>query len=186
MTKKTRSKEKVYLNKTSLDSPYRGQALDTFKACNLALEIALARDMEERNKATNASWICSSRKPHKDFLWKPREKNTIRRNMTIDNVKNVPDHPHTDDMGIIMDNFVKYYRDLYCDKPINVHILDRMIDSLTLKLDEEVAATLGAPISVNEVREVLAKVPIAKTPGVDSLPYEIYRALLGPAVMAIA
>ena len=61
-----------------------------------------------------------------------------------------------------------------------------MIDNLTLKLDEEDAATLGAPISMNEVREVLAKVPRAKTPGPDSLPYEIYRALPGPAALAIA
>ena len=66
------------------------------------------------------------------------------------------------------------------------HILDRMIDNLTLKLDEEDAATLGAPISMNEEREVLAKVPRAKTPGPDLLPYKIYRALPGPAALAIA
>ena len=44
-------------------------------------------------------------------------------------------------------------------------ILDRMIDNLTLKLDEIDAATLGTPITMNEVREVLRKVPRAKTPG---------------------
>ena len=143
--KETRSRAEINLNKTSLDNPNRGLALDTFKACNLALEIALARDMEDRKEAANASWICSSGKPHKDFLRKPRGKNSKIRNMTIGNVKNMPDLPRTDDMGIIMDNFVKYYWELYCDKPVNIHTLDRMIDNLTLKLDEEDAATLGHP-----------------------------------------
>ena len=54
-----------------------------------------------------------------------------------------------------------------------------------VKLDEEDAAALGAPINMNEVQEVLKKVPRAKTPGHDLLPYEIYRALLGPAAIAI-
>ena len=63
--------------------------------------------MEERNKAANAIWICSSGKPHKDFLKKPRGKNSKIRNMMIGNVKNMPDLPRTDDVEIIMDNFVK-------------------------------------------------------------------------------
>ena len=53
-------------------------------------------------------------------------------------------------------------------------------------IDEVDAAALGAPINMEEVREVLGKVPKAKTPGPDSLPYEIYRALPGPAAIAIA
>ena len=48
------------------------------------------------------------------------------------------------------------------------------------------AATLGTPITMSEVQEVLGKVPKAKTPCPDLLSYEIYRALLGPAVLAIA
>ena len=48
--------------------------------------MALARDLEERAKAANKSWICSSGKPHKDFLRKLREKNSKIRNMKIDNV----------------------------------------------------------------------------------------------------
>ena len=183
--KNARSRAEENLNKTSLDNPNRGVALKVFRSHNLALEIALARDLEERAEAANASWICSSGKPHKDFLRKPRGRNAKIRNMTIDNVKNMPDLPRTDEVGTIMDNFVTYYGELYCDKPVNTPTLDRMIDSLTLKLDEADAAGLGAPISVNEVREVLGKVPRAKTPGPDALPYEIYRALPGPAALAM-
>ena len=61
-----------------------------------------------------------------------------------------------------------------------------MIDNLTLKLDEVDVAALGAPVSMNEVQEVLDKVPRAKTPGPDLIPYEIYRALPGPVALAIA
>ena len=39
---------------------------------------------------------------------------------------------------------------------------------------------------MNEVRGVLKKVPRAKTPGPYLLPYKIYRALPGPAAIAIA
>ena len=53
-------------------------------------------------------------------------------------------------------------------------------------LDEADVAALGAPISMNEVREVLRKVPRAKTHGPDSLPYKIYRALPGHVALAIA
>ena len=76
--------------------------------------------------------------------------------------------------------------ELYCDKPVDIPTLDRMINNLTLKLDEVDAAALGAPINMEEVREVLGKVPKAKTPGPDLLPYEINRALPGPAAIAIA
>ena len=40
---------------------------------------------------------------------------------------NMPDLPRTDNVGIIMGNFVSYYRELYCDKPVNMPTLDMMI-----------------------------------------------------------
>ena len=70
--KDTRSRAEVNLNKTRLNNPNRELALKTFWSHNLALDVALARDMEERAEASNASWIASSGKPHKDFLGKPR------------------------------------------------------------------------------------------------------------------
>ena len=70
--KDTRSRADVNLNKTRLDNPNQALALQTFQSHNLALEIALARDAEERAEASNANWIATSGKPHKDFLRKPR------------------------------------------------------------------------------------------------------------------
>ena len=46
--------------------------------------------------------------PKKNFLKKPRGKNSKIRNMTITNVKNMPDLPCTDNVGTIMGNFVSY------------------------------------------------------------------------------
>ena len=74
--KNARCRAEDNLNKTSLDNPNCGLALNIFRSHNLALEIALARDMGDRAEAANASWICSSGKPHKDFLRKPRGKNS--------------------------------------------------------------------------------------------------------------
>ena len=71
--------------------------------------------------------------------------------MTIDNVKNMPNISRTDDVGIIMDNFATYYGELFCDNPVHIPTLDRMINNLTLKLDEIDAATLGTPITMNKV-----------------------------------
>ena len=34
-----------------------------------------------------------------------------------------------------MGNFVSYYGELYCDKPVDMPTLDRMIGNLTFKLD---------------------------------------------------
>ena len=148
--KNARSRAEVNLNKTGLNNPNRGLALKMFRTHNLALEIALSRDMDERAEASNASWISASEKPHKDFLKKPRGRNSKIRSMTVDNVKNMPDIPRTEDVGIIMDNFVTYYGKLYCDKPVHIPPLDRMIDNLTLTLDEMDTAALGTPITMKE------------------------------------
>ena len=51
--------------------------------------------------------------------------------MTITNVKNMPDLPRTDNVGTIMGNFVSYYGELYCDRPVDMLTLDRMICNLT-------------------------------------------------------
>ena len=58
----------------SLNNPNRALALQTFRSHNLALEIALAIDVEERAEASNANWIATSGKSHNDFLRKPRRR----------------------------------------------------------------------------------------------------------------
>ena len=80
-----------------------------------------------------------------------RQKSDFGCSPAIYNVKNMPNIPRTDDVGIIMDNFVTYYRELYCNKPVQIPILDRMIDNLTMNLDEIDTATLGTPITMNKV-----------------------------------
>ena len=69
--KNARSRAEVNLNKTGLNNPNRGLALKMFKTHNLALEIALARDMDKRAEASNASWISASGKPTRTFSRNP-------------------------------------------------------------------------------------------------------------------
>ena len=42
-----------------MNNPNQALALQTFHSHNLALEIVLARDVEERAQASNASWIAN-------------------------------------------------------------------------------------------------------------------------------
>jgi hypothetical protein len=68
--------------------------------------------MAMRKEAIQAKWIQMSGKPNKDFLAKPKGARKRIGNMTIDNVKDLPDLPRTDDMGVILQNFVEYYSKL--------------------------------------------------------------------------
>jgi hypothetical protein len=70
-----------------------------------ALSIAIAKDMAMQKEATETKWIQMAGKP----------KGTCKHigNMTIDNVKDKPDLPRTDDINVILQNFVEYYAKLY-------------------------------------------------------------------------
>jgi hypothetical protein len=52
-------------------------------------------------------------KPNKDFLAKPKGSRKCIGNMTIGNVKDALNIPRTDDINVILQNFVDYYAKLY-------------------------------------------------------------------------
>jgi hypothetical protein len=58
-------------------------------------------------RAIQAKWIQMSGKPNKDFLAKPKRARKRIENMMVDNVKDQPELPRTDDMGVILQNFVE-------------------------------------------------------------------------------
>jgi hypothetical protein len=66
-------------------------------------------------------------KPNKDFLAKPQASRKRIGNMTIDNVKDQPGLPRTDDINTILHNFVEYYPKLYEHKKICPVVLNRLI-----------------------------------------------------------
>jgi hypothetical protein len=90
------------------------------------------KDMAIRKEAIEAKWIQTSGKPNKEFLAKPRAARKRIGNMTIDNIKDQPHLPRTDDINIILHNFVEYYSKLYEHKRICPVALNRLIKNLTL------------------------------------------------------
>jgi hypothetical protein len=72
-------------------------------------------------------------------------------NITIDNVKDQPGLPRTDDINTILHNFVEYYSKLNEHKKICSVALDRLIKNLTLMLETEEAEELNKPITGKEM-----------------------------------
>jgi hypothetical protein len=72
-----------------------------------ALQVAMSKDMAMRKEAIQAKWIQMSGKPNKDFLAKPKGARKRIENMMVDNVKDQPGLPCTDDMEVILQNFVE-------------------------------------------------------------------------------
>jgi hypothetical protein len=112
-----------------------------------SLHIATAKDMAMCKEAIEAKWIQMSGKPNKDFLAKPKGTRKRIGNMTIDNVKDKPDLPRTDDINVILYNFVEYYSKLYEYKSICLIALDRLIGNLTINFDAEEAEALNKPLT---------------------------------------
>ena len=156
--------------------PYREITYNALEACSKALIIATAKDMAARKEATEAKWIQMSGKPNKDFLAKPKGTRKRIGNMTVENTKDRPVLPCTDDITIILQNFVDYYEKLYEHKKVCPIALDKLIQNLTLSLDEEETEILEAPISEAEMLHALVASPKSKSPGTDCLLYECYKA----------
>ena len=132
--------------------------------------------MAARKEATEAKWIQMSGKPNKDFLAKPKGARKRIGNMTVENTKDRPDLPRTDDITIILQNFVDYYEKLYEHKKVCPIALDKLIKNLTLSLDKEETEILEAPISEAEMLHALVGSPKSKSPGTDHLLYKCYKA----------
>jgi hypothetical protein len=131
--------------------------------------------MAMRKEATETKWIQMAGKLNKDFLAKPKGACKRTGNMTIDNVKNKPDLLRTDDINIILQNFVEYYAKLYEHKGVCLMALAKLIANLTLNLDDKEVEKLEAPIKESEMLRALVDIPKGKSPGMDQLLYECYK-----------
>jgi hypothetical protein len=79
--------------------------------------------------------------------------------MTIDNIKDKPDLPRTDDINVILQNFVEYYAKLYEHKGVCPMALDKLIANLTLNLDNKEVERLEAPIKESKMLRALVDTP---------------------------
>lgn len=162
------------LHRCPLNHHSRPNLLARLEQVRRAICRAKAKDMAARKEAMQAKWIQMAGKPNKDFLAKPRGSHKKIGNMTIDNVKDKPDLPRTDDMTVILNNFVAYYGKLYEHKRICPIALNKLISNLTLTLTEDEEKILDEPIKADEMLKAIIGTPKGKSPGTDRIPYECY------------
>jgi hypothetical protein len=158
-----------------LNYPYRATTRDYWEQYCKGLNIAIAKDIAMHKEPTETKWIQMAGKPNKDFLAKLKGACKRIGNMMIDNVKNKPDLPRTDNINAIVLNFVKYYTKLYEHKSVCPMALDKLITNLTLKLDDKEVERLEAPIKESKMLIVLVDTPKGKSPGMYQLPYKYYK-----------
>ena len=127
---------------------------------NRAIDIATAKDTVERLETSMMKWIRLAGKSNREYLAKPRASRAKVSNMTVSNKKDAPEEERTDDINVILNNFVKYYGDLYNEKKVHQPTLDSLIKNLDLKLSPEQREILEAPISESEmVKAIVASPP---------------------------
>lgn len=163
------------LVKTPLGDPQRDRVLTSYKETILEKEVweEKADQRREDIRLTKLNRVAGT--SDKDALARPRLRAKNRLNMTVDNVKDRPDLPRTGDLKTILDNFTKYYTELYKHKPVHYPTLDRMIENLTLDIDELDKENLSKPITLGEIKKAIIGSPNNKSPGTDALPYECYK-----------
>jgi hypothetical protein len=167
------TKLRIDLHRMPINHLCQGPTITALTNSTRALQVATSKDIAICKEAIQAKWIQMLGKHNKDFLAKPIG---ARKRITIDNIKDLPDLLRTDNMGVILQNFVEYYSKLYEHKAICPVALDRLIANLTLTLDEEKAKELDEPISIKELLAAIVDSPKGKSPGTDCLPYKCYKA----------
>ena len=181
----SRDRTEKILNSLPTNHASRPYVRELLRTANNALLNALGTDLNSRKEAAMTKAIRVAGKPNKDFLAKPRAANKKVAQMTIDNVKDAPNLPRTDDMGIILNNFVKYYEELYAHKKVSMPALNRLVRNLTLDLSPEERDSLNEEITEKEMVAAIMTTPPNKSPGTDRLPYECFRAAPELAAKAI-
>jgi hypothetical protein len=176
--------EDLYL--MQLNYPYRATTRNYWEQYCKALNIAVAKDMAMCKEAMETKWIQRAEKPNKNFLAKPKGALKHIGNMTIDNVKDKLDLLRTDDINIILQNFVKYYVKLYEHKGVCPIALDKLIANLTFNLNNKEVERLEAPIKKSKLLRALVDTPIGKSPGIDQLLYECYKGCSNEAARILA
>jgi hypothetical protein len=106
------AKLRIDLNCMPVNHQCRWAMITALTHSTRALQVAMSKHMAMRKEAIQAKWIQMLGKPNKDFLAKPKWARKRIGNMTVDNVKDQPGLLRTDDMGVILQNFVEYYSKL--------------------------------------------------------------------------
>ena len=81
----------------------------------------------------------------------------------------------TENEARIRQHVLNFYTKLYSPDPINQDTADSFLEQLENRLPDQGADTLGEPITEDEVRQVILKLPQGKAPGLDGIPYDFYK-----------
>lgn len=89
----------------------------------------------------------------------------------------------------ILDCCYNYYSSLYSEEVINMSDQDKLLDLLDVRLNEEDVDTCDKPITSDELTVALKGMKCKKSPGVDGLTVEFYRAfwdLFNPLLLKVS
>ena len=81
----------------------------------------------------------------------------------------------TENSDLVRQHIVNFYSKLYSSEPTNRDTADFFLNQLDSRLPNQGVNTLCEPITEDEVRNVILKLPMGKAPGLDGLPYEFYK-----------
>ena len=83
------------------------------------------------------------------------------------------------DPAEMVDIATRFYTKLYDTKPSDPTARERILESLDKRLAPSKAAELEEPICDREIEEAIREAALGKSPGIDGLPIEFYKALMG-------
>lgn len=72
-----------------------------------------------------------------------------------------------------------FYEQLYTPEDIDTHAVDTLLNNIptTVKVTTAAAADLIEPLTKMDLLDLLARTPTGKSPGLDGIPFEVYRHL---------
>ena len=86
-----------------------------------------------------------------------------------------PDGTVTENIYQILDEHVRFYKDLYTAEPTDNTAQDHIFSKLEKSLDEENRALCEGTLRLEECSNAISKMEFNKSPGTDGLPVEFYK-----------
>ena len=79
------------------------------------------------------------------------------------------------DRGNILRIATNFYKNLYTSEKVKKNMQDKLLGNVKTKLSKELRDDLDAPITAEEVKKAIDKLPRGKSPGIDGFPVEFYK-----------
>ena len=83
------------------------------------------------------------------------------------------------DRGNILRIATNFYKNLYTSEKVNKNMQNKLLGNVKTKLSKELRDELDAPITAEEVKKAIDKLPRGKSPGIDGFPVEFYKVYWG-------